>query len=91
MVAIVALAALALYWPLQGPIGDAVDNWPQTKRVVNDSLARWSHNIGIKENALTVESIVDNVKSFLTGSGGIVFSRTASGTQSRYLIVRQVS
>src|SRR4051812_42891041 len=31
MLAIVALAALALYWPLQGPIGDAVDHWPDTK------------------------------------------------------------
>src|SRR5436190_22361588 len=77
MLAIVALAALALYWPLQGPIGDAVDHWPDTKRDVDASLARWSRNLGMKEGSLTVEVIVDNVRAFLTGQGGIVFSRTA--------------
>lgn len=77
MLAIVALAALALYWPLQKPIGDAVDHWPETKRDVDASLARWSRNLGMNEGSLNVEIIVDNVKSFLTGQGGIFFSRTA--------------
>jgi predicted PurR-regulated permease PerM len=77
MIAIVGLIALLLYWPLKNPIENAVDNWPQTKHDVNESLGRWSKNIGIKEGALSVEAIVDNVRGFLTGSGGIFFSRTA--------------
>jgi len=77
MIAIVGLVILALYWPLQGPIGDAVDHWPETKRDVDASLARWSRNLGMNEGSLNVEIIVDNVKAFLTGSGGIFFSRTA--------------
>jgi predicted PurR-regulated permease PerM len=77
MVAIVALIALALYWPLQRPIGDAVDNWPQTKEAVDASLARWSRNLGMNPGTLNVETVVDSIKSFLTGSGGIFFSRTA--------------
>src|SRR5205823_894055 len=67
-----------LYWPLQAPIENAVDNWPQTKRDVDASLARWSRNLGMKEESqVTVEGIVESIKSFLTGSGGIFFSRTA--------------
>jgi len=77
MVAIVGLIALLLYWPLQTPISNAVDNWPETKRDVDASLARWSKNLGMTEGSLNVELIVDNIKSFLTGSGGIFFSRTA--------------
>ena len=77
MVAIVGLIALLFYWPLQRPIENAVDNWTDTKRDVNESLGRWSRNIGIREGALTVDSIVENVRGFLTGSGGIFFSRTA--------------
>src|SRR5882672_2037583 len=78
MVAVVALIGFLLYWPLQTPIENAVDNWPQTKRDVDASLARWSRNLGMKESSqVTVEGIVENIKSFLTGSGGIFFSRTA--------------
>ncbi len=77
MVAIVGLIAFLLYWPLQKPIGNAVDNWPQTKADVNQSLARWSQNLGMKDGSLTVERLVDKVGGFLTGQGGVVFSRTA--------------
>src|SRR3954471_9585762 len=41
IVAIVGLICLLLYWPLQKPIENATDNWPQTKRDVDTSLARW--------------------------------------------------
>src|SRR4051812_13860197 len=77
MVAIVGFIAILLYWPLQKPIENAVDNWPQTKRDVDASLANWSKNLGMREDALSVQIIVDNVRGFLTGSGGIFFSRTA--------------
>jgi len=77
MIAIIGLVALVLYWPLQKPIENAVDKWPETKRDVNESLGRWSKNIGIKEGALSVEAIVENVRGFLTGQGGLFFSRTA--------------
>jgi predicted PurR-regulated permease PerM len=77
MVAIVAVIAFLLYWPLQKPIENAVDNWPETKRDVDASLARWSRNLGMNPGSLNVEVIVDNVKSFLTGQGGLFFSRTA--------------
>jgi len=76
MIMIVGLIGFLLYWPLQRPIENAVDNWPQTKRDVNESLARWSRNIGL-DSPVTVEGIVENIKSFLTGQGGIFFSRTA--------------
>src|SRR5882672_1214158 len=78
MVAIVGLVGFLLYWPLQKPIENAVDNWPETKRDVDASLERWSKNIGMKDaKPLTVEGIVTYVREFLTGQGGMVFSRTA--------------
>src|SRR5678815_3267499 len=73
MIAVVALMGFLLYWPLQRPIENAVDNWPQTKRDVDASLARWSKNLGMNPGTLTVEAIVDNVRGFLTGQGGIFF------------------
>jgi predicted PurR-regulated permease PerM len=78
MVAIVGLVGFLLYWPLQKPIENAVDNWPETKRDVDASLERWSKNIGMKDaKPLTVEGIVTYVREFLTGQGGMFFSRTA--------------
>ncbi|HEV8606289.1 MAG TPA: AI-2E family transporter [Tepidisphaeraceae bacterium] len=76
MVAIVGVVAFLLYWPLQKPIGNAVVNWPETKRDVDQSLARWSGSLGMKD-PLTFEVMADNVRGFLTGQGGLVFSRTA--------------
>ena len=76
MIAIIALMGFLLYWPLKNPIENAVDNWPETKRDVDASLARWSKNLGMREPP-TVETVADSVRSFLTGQGGIFFSRTA--------------
>jgi predicted PurR-regulated permease PerM len=77
LIAVVGLAVFAFYWPLQRPISDAVDNWPQTKAAVDRVLATWSHNLGMKGEGLSVDVMVDNVRAFLTGSGGVFFSRTA--------------
>jgi predicted PurR-regulated permease PerM len=74
MVAIVVAFVLLFYFLLSDPIANAANNWPETKRDIDASLAKWSRNLGMKEETMTVEVLVDNLQGFLTGS--TFFSRT---------------
>src|SRR5688572_17815639 len=77
LVAVVAAVVLALSWPLQKPISDAIADWPQTKENVNKTLEVWSNNLGLYE-PVKVEGLFGAFGDFLAGTGGQqLFSRGA--------------
>jgi predicted PurR-regulated permease PerM len=80
LVAVIGLIGFLLAWPLQRPISNAMDNWPQTQRQVDEVLRKFSVKIGLQEaptpsnpvpaDALSVSKLLEGVKAFLTGEGG---------------------
>lgn len=78
LLALVGLIGFAVAWPLHGPIARSIENWPQTKQEVNDSLKKWSDKAGLDE-PLTVERMLAGVRAFLTSgdTGQALVSRTA--------------
>lgn len=77
LVLVVGGVAFSLSWPLAGPISQAVEDWPNTKKNVDLKLEVWSKRMGLEE-APKVERLMEGLGDFLAGTGGQqLFSRSA--------------
>lgn len=77
LVAVAAVIVFLIAWPFQAPLSDALIKWPETRRDVNEALAKWSADVGLADPP-TVEKLMAGAGRYLTGAGGgAIFSQTA--------------
>lgn len=77
LVTAIALVAL-VSWLLAEPIRQQIQNWPEIRKSLNDTLASWGQTLGFPED-LTVSSVLERAGNILTGGGTAeVFSKTAN-------------
>ena len=77
---LVALAGVIIFliaWPFQAPLANAMTKWPETRREINQAIAKWSTDLGLADPP-TVEKLMAGAGRYLTGAGGgAIFSQTA--------------
>jgi predicted PurR-regulated permease PerM len=77
LMALVGVVGFLVAWPLHGPIERAIENWPGTRREVDETLLSWSGKLALQD-PLTVEKLGEGIRTFLIGGGGqAIFRGTA--------------